>query len=166
MQTILVPIDFSGVSRLVIDQAIELARIVPAEIILINVVQQPLAITDFEPIVGESLRYTAEVERSARRHLKRLVPTMLKRGVQVDTVCEQGSPVPLIISQAKKRGVRYIALGSHGHTARYDLVIGSTASGVIKRASCPVMVVPALTKTKSKVRLRPVRKSTRAARKP
>jgi universal stress protein A len=33
-------------------------------------------------------------------------------------------------------------LGSHGHTAFYDLLVGSTAAGVLKHAPCPVVVVP------------------------
>jgi nucleotide-binding universal stress UspA family protein len=63
--------------------------------------------------------------------------------VKVDTVCVQGFPVPVILAQAKELGALYIVLGSHGHTAFYDLVVGGTARGVLRRAGCPVVVVPA-----------------------
>lgn len=35
-----------------------------------------------------------------------------------------------------------IVLGSHGHGALYDLLVGSVAEGVLRRAPCPVVVVP------------------------
>jgi nucleotide-binding universal stress UspA family protein len=34
-------------------------------------------------------------------------------------------------------------MGSHGHTAFYDLLVGSTTQGVLKKAPCPVLIVPA-----------------------
>jgi nucleotide-binding universal stress UspA family protein len=33
-------------------------------------------------------------------------------------------------------------MGSHGHTALYDLLVGSTTHGVLMRAQCPVVIVP------------------------
>jgi len=33
-------------------------------------------------------------------------------------------------------------MGSHGHTALYDLLLGSTTHGVLFRAPCPVVIVP------------------------
>jgi nucleotide-binding universal stress UspA family protein len=34
-------------------------------------------------------------------------------------------------------------LGSHGHGALFHLLIGSVSEGVIRQASCPVIIVPA-----------------------
>jgi len=34
-------------------------------------------------------------------------------------------------------------VGSHGHGAFYDLLVGSTTHGLLLRASCPVLIVPA-----------------------
>ena len=53
-----------------------------------------------------------------------------------------GAPVPLILEQAKALAADYIVMGSHGHTAFYDLLVGTTTHGVLKKAPCPVLVVP------------------------
>jgi hypothetical protein len=45
---------------------------------------------------------------------------------------------------------RHYVIGSHGHTAFHDLLVGGTASGVLKRATCPVVVVPAPVRKKTK----------------
>jgi universal stress protein A len=154
MKTILAPVDFSPVSRFVIDEAVALARVIGARVVLLHAVQLPGVVTDLGPLVGEALQFTAEAERGARRHLRGLQQRLSKRGVTVETICETGFPLPLVIQHAKRLAARYIVIGSHGHTAFYDLVIGSTTSGVLKRATCPVVVVPAQRKARKAVRAR------------
>jgi nucleotide-binding universal stress UspA family protein len=34
-------------------------------------------------------------------------------------------------------------VGSHGHGAAYDLLVGSISAGIIRKAEVPVVVVPA-----------------------
>ena len=51
--------------------------------------------------------------------------------------------MPEIIEQAQQLAADYIVIGSHGHTALHDLLAGGTASGVLKRATCPVVIIPA-----------------------
>ena len=143
MQTILVAIDFSPVSRRVIETAMMLARTVAGRVVLLHVVQPPMIVTDLAPLAGEALKFTAAVERGARQRLHRLQTRVSDGKVPVDTLCEQGSAVPLIVSCAKRLDAHYIVIGSHGHTALYELVVGGTASGVLKHAPCPVVVVPA-----------------------
>lgn len=72
-----------------------------------------------------------------------------------------GVPGRCIPEQAVELNADYIVLGSHGHGAFYDLVIGGTASRVLKEAHCPVVVVPHATLTKKAPRIRP-RPSARA----
>ena len=43
---------------------------------------------------------------------------------------------------AQKLGAEYIVIGSHGHSAAYDVLMGSVASGVVKKSPCSVLVVP------------------------
>ena len=143
MKTVLAAIDFSPVSQGVLRVATELARAIQGRVLLLNVVQAPSIVTDLAPLVSEVLQFTAEIERGARRHLHRIQKRLAGCGVTVETICCQGFPVATIIAYAKKVEADYVVLGSHGHTAFYDLIAGGTASGVLKRATCPVVVVPA-----------------------
>jgi len=58
----------------------------------------------------------------------------------VRTVQRLGDPVTEILARA--RGASFVVMGSHGHGAMYDLLVGSTAQGVLRKAPCPVLIVP------------------------
>jgi universal stress protein A len=143
MKTVLVALDFSPVTRAVLKAAIELARALHARVVLLNVVQPPTIVTDLAPLVGDVLQFTAEIERGSRRHLQQIQKRLAGDGAEVESICVQGFASATIVAHAKKLSADFIVLGSHGHTAFYDLITGSTASGVLKRATCPVVVVPA-----------------------
>ncbi len=143
MKTVLAAIDFSPVSRAVLKTATAISQAIHGRIVLLNVVQPPMIATDLGPLVGEVLQFTAEIERGSRRHLKQIQQRLAADGAAVESICVQGFASVTILAHAKKLGADYIVLGSHGHTAFHDLIAGSTASGVLKRAPCPVVVVPA-----------------------
>jgi nucleotide-binding universal stress UspA family protein len=149
MKTILAPIDFSAISRQVVNVALELAHAFKGRVVLLHSVQPaPIIATDLAPLVGAALRFTEDVQKAAIRHLHRIQHDRADSTVPVRTVCAMGYPVAQILAEAKKSEASYIVIGSHGHTAFHDLVAGSTASGVLKRATCPVVVVPSQKKGK------------------
>lgn len=144
-KTILVPIDFSPVTRLVVREAAKLARATDAKLVLMHsIAPPPMIAVDLVTMVEPSLMWTKEAEKSAKRHLRHLQSVLTKDGLQVEVLCTMGYPVPCIRAQMQKLPASYVVIGSHGHTALHDLVMGSTTGGVLKRASCPVVVVPAI----------------------
>jgi nucleotide-binding universal stress UspA family protein len=151
MKTILAPIDFSPISRRVVAEALELAEKLEGRVVLFHAVPpSPIVATDLAPLVGSALYFSDEAEKAALRHLHRQQHDLKKRRIMVDVACTSGHPATCVLQEAKKTNARYIVIGSHGHTAFYDLVTGSTASGVLKRAPCPVVVVPPLPKGKTR----------------
>jgi nucleotide-binding universal stress UspA family protein len=142
MNTVIAPIDFSRASRGVIDEAIRLARSVQGRVVVMHVVKPALFASEVAPIASTSVEMTAEVERVARAQLQTMQRQLMKKGISVETVCTTGSPIRRIVEQAENQAARYIVMGSHGRTALRQLVVGGTASGVLKKAACPVVVVP------------------------
>jgi universal stress protein A len=142
MKTVLAPIDFSPVSERVVERAIALARATGARLVLLHIVA-PL------PIIGKNLALTAvgaelaaAAEKGAANKLAKLQRSLRDEGVTAHAVHVRGDPRECIVEQAERLTADYIVIGSHGHTAFYDLLIGSTANGVLKRASCPVVIEP------------------------
>ncbi len=144
MKTILVPVDFSGATTVVVAQAVSLAKAMSARIVLLNVIQPPALIEEYGPLLENIAEITDAGEKASARHLARLQQQLERRGVQVRTQQATGAPVPHIVEKAAAVKADYIVMGSHGRTAFFDLLVGSTTHGVLRRAGCPVIVVPAV----------------------
>lgn len=142
MKTILAPIDFSAVSNSVAKEAAALARSFDGRVVLLTVVQLPVFINEYTGVM-DLTELTAAGERNAARQLEALGGKLNNEFVKTTTIQLTGNPVPIILEQAEAQDADYIVMGSHGHTAFYDLLVGSTTHGVLMRAKCPVVIVPA-----------------------
>lgn len=150
MKKILVPIDFSPISTAVMAEAVVLARSLGAQITLIHIVEPPTAVLDYGLMNINVPEITTAVEKATAQQLAKWRKRLQKPGISVKTVQATGFPVLEIITQSRKLGADYIVMGSHGHAAVYELLIGSTTSGVLKKAACPVLIVPAKKKKAAK----------------
>ena len=143
MKTILAPIDFSPASDAVVAQATALAHAVQGRLVLLSVVQPPLITSDYGPLIDNIADIISAAERSATERLEKVRQQALSAVAVVETEMAGGPPVQAITDAAARFSADFIVMGSHGHTALYDLVIGSTTHGVLKRAKCPVVIIPA-----------------------
>jgi nucleotide-binding universal stress UspA family protein len=145
MKTILVSVDFSDVTLKVVKAAVHLAKPFQSKIILVHV---------FEPVpplmnigggpdtvpVPQANQAISEPDYTER--FGRLQEKISSIGL-VSTIVElEGNPADLILSQADNSRVDLIVLGSHGRGPLSHLFLGSVADGVLKRARCPVLIVP------------------------
>lgn len=144
MKTILVPLDLSPAAVKVCDAACDLAKLIGARPILLHVVQPPPVFMSevYAFDAGQLTELGAAAEKNAVRKLRALTRHCAKRDVRVTTVQRSGVPVTAILAKARSLRARYIVMGSHGHGAMYDLLVGSTTHGVLKQAPCPVLIVP------------------------
>ena len=80
--------------------------------------------------------------KNAKRRLAHIQEQFGEAGITVFTLHLVGISGATILARAKELSADYIAIGSHGHGAFYDLIVGSTTSYVRKEATCPVLVIP------------------------
>lgn len=137
---ILIPTDFSTLSRVAIDFAIQLGRKFKAELILLSVVYQDgpsrasLKAKDLEEILINDARnefvYLLEELKS---------PYNPKLKYEVTT----GYPVSKVISNyADNNNIDLIIMGTKGATGLKKIFLGSNAASVIDKSSVPVIAVP------------------------
>ena len=143
MKTILAPIDFSSATESVVTEAASLARAFGGKVVLLTVLQPPAITNEYSALVDNLSEIMAAGEKNAARRLAELEARLKGEQVSVETLQLNGPPIRLIVEQAKTLGAAYIVMGSHGHTALYDLLVGSTTHGVLMRAGCPVVITPA-----------------------
>lgn len=144
MKTILTPIDFSIATEGVIEAACALAGSRQARILLLHVVQPPVLTSDYG-IALENFQEAIEVsEKHAEKRLAEFKERIqaLQPGLVVETKLVSGPPVSEILGAAHDADTAYIVMGSHGHNALYDLLVGTTTHGVLHRAKYPVVIVP------------------------
>ena len=58
-----------------------------------------------------------------------------------EILIEGGSPAELIVQTAKEKNFDLIVMGTHGHGVIADVLVGSTASWVVRHSSIPVLVI-------------------------
>jgi nucleotide-binding universal stress UspA family protein len=142
MKTILVPIDLSTATESVCASAAALAKDLGAKLVLLHIVQPPVITSDYG-IPMENLEELVSVsEKAAAKQLQAMKDKYESPGLTVELHQVVGAPVPLILEEARSRKVDYLVMGSHGHTALYDLLVGTTTHGILKAAPCPVIIVP------------------------
>ncbi len=144
MKTILAPIDFSDVTLEVLQNAVDLARALEAQLHVLNVVPLTPGMVGYMSEAG----FVGPIPPTQQQDLeneKKLVGQFLERietsGVQIQTTVLPGTPIHEILEAAGNVDADMIVIGSHGHGALYHLLLGSVSDAVIRRASCPVLIV-------------------------
>ena len=150
MKTILTPIDFSGITDSVVSEAGVLSKALGGRVVLLNVLQPPVITSEYGPFMENIGEIVLVAEKSAAKQLARLQEQFARDGIKADVQQLTGAPVLKILEQAGKEAADYIVMGSHGHTAFYDLLVGSTTHGVLLKSRCPVIIVPAQKKNAAK----------------
>ncbi len=136
IERILCPIDFSDFSSRALAQAVAVATWYRAELTVLYVFQVVSALDlpprtlkdpDREQLVGEMRRFAGAV------------PSTLS----IRFVVREASDVrEEILAQTETLETHLLVIGSHGRPKFDRLVLGSVTEKIIRKATCPVMVVP------------------------
>jgi nucleotide-binding universal stress UspA family protein len=152
MKTLLVPVDLSDASKPVLEKAAELAQNLSARVIVLHIVEPvatyvPVGATMDVIAAAPPPVETTESLSAPDSRLKALAEPLQSAGLEVEIVSLIGLAIDDILEQAEKCHADYIILGSHGHGALYHLFSGSVVTGILKRAKCPIIVVPSRLET-------------------
>ncbi len=138
---ILVPIDFSTYSKKALQYAVPFARKFKGEIVLLHVVEPAIYPADFNfgqvgiPSIEDELKTKAEQE------LQKLQERETKRRARSSIMVRVGKPFIEIINLAKEENIDLIIMATHGHSGIEQILFGSTAERVVRKAHCPVLTV-------------------------
>ena len=160
MKRILVPIDFSDATLRVIDLAQQLAKALDAEIHLIHVKELTAAaapgtlgyglasMPELAPMSGipvpvfDPMPETVPVDEGEQSKLTHWQEQITRSGVKVTLREPTGAVVEEILNEADVVNADLIVIGTHGHGAMYNLLVGGVTKGVLKHSARPVLLVP------------------------
>ncbi len=135
---ILVAVDFSSESRVVVNKALEIARRNKAGLTLIHVVEYTGAVYAGDIPLPEDLELDQRLADQAKGQLKAMTEEL---GIpDAAQVVEIGVPKREIVRMAVERKADLIVIGSHGRHG-LQLLLGSTANGVLHLSECDVLAV-------------------------
>jgi nucleotide-binding universal stress UspA family protein len=143
LQKILVPVDFSECAREGAKYASVFATRVGANLLLMHVIQPP-DYTAQKQSSGEVERspLVAAARLEAEDKLEELVNFLPLVGISAEIEVGVGLPVERLAEETKRPDVDMVITSTHGYTGLRHALIGSTAEQLVRRAHCPVLVVP------------------------
>jgi len=136
-------IDFSPVSKAVVEQAASIAEAFSAEITLIHAAPPEPDFVGYEVDTKPIRDDRANEIRAEHRELQSMADALRARGIAARAILVQGPAVEKIVGEAERLDADAIVIGSHGHGAIYRALLGSISEGVLRAAKRPVLVVPA-----------------------
>jgi nucleotide-binding universal stress UspA family protein len=148
MRSILAFIDFSDVTDAVVENAADLARAFKAKLILVHVTTPEADYEGGEMRTNISREGVAGEMHRYHHRLQKLESDYRDAGIDatsllVRSTSARGKPVRKILQEIMRVRPDLIVVGSHGHGLVHKVLLGSVSSAVVRKAPCPVVVVPA-----------------------
>lgn len=146
---ILVAIDGSPQSMRAADYAIKITREYESELVALYVLYSRTGFAFHNETLAGMVtpnsinELIVQAKEEAEKWFENIKQNGAGANVQIKTeaVITAISVVEAIISYAEKENIDLIITGSRGHSAFKKLFLGSTASGIITYAHCPVMII-------------------------
>jgi len=140
IKKILVPVDFSSLSKKAFKYALRLAQQFKAELTVLHVLE-PIVPATFEGLQVPP-PFPEEDSSGAAKSLSTLADSARTAGVpKARSFCRRGLASHEIVDAAKDLDVDLIVIATHGYIGWKHFCIGSTAERVVRAALCPVLVV-------------------------
>ncbi len=138
---ILVPLDGSAPAEKVLPHVLELARTNQAEIVLFQV-----PVYAYGDEAGKPNRFILPDERKqaiseSKKYLNKVRSDLMRLGVRVSTVIEEGEAAPRIVEYARQANVDLIAMFSSVRNSWHRILHGSVVEEVMRWSGKPVLLV-------------------------
>jgi nucleotide-binding universal stress UspA family protein len=139
-KTILVPHDFGTGSDHALAYAVELAKALGAELVVMHAYEIPMiGFPDGAIIATPEL--ASRISEAAQIGLTKAIEPLARAGIAARTLLKQGPTWRTIIDTATEIRAGMIVMGTHGRHGLPRALLGSVAEKVVRSAHCPVLTV-------------------------
>lgn len=134
---IVVAYDGSADSKKAVEMAVDLAKNMPAKVVIVSAYDVPTALID----EGRYTVFAKDFEAACEEKLAEVQKHCAERGVNADTFVLQGNPADEIIKYAQEEAAYLIITGTRGLGGFARLLMGSVAHKLVTYSDIPVLVV-------------------------
>ncbi len=147
MHKLVAMLDFSDVTPAVLRVARQIAHGLGSRVYLIHVEMPESMMENSEPRKNVSRDGLASEMRRDHRALQVLQQELKQEGIEavpllVRSPSTRGNPASKIVETLRHLMPDLVVVGSHGHHALYQLLVGSVSEAVLRQGLWPVLVVP------------------------
>lgn len=146
IEKILVPVDFSSLSRDGLRYAVQFARTFASEITVLHVLDlgysEPKEVETMEHRKGFVGASTRQVLKEVREEMRKFLSSVAFGRVRTKSAILIGPPVEQISDFALSNDFDLIISSTHGLTGFKHVLIGSVAERLVRQSRVPLLVVP------------------------
>lgn len=141
MKKVLVPTDFSECANNAVNFAVQTAKYLPVQVILLHSYERSdSAYTRYVGLDGE---YSAMLLKDINDNMNNLANSIKETdGIEIETIVTDTSLNESIISVSEERGIDLVVMGTHGATGFREKFWGSKTAALIDKTIVPLMVIP------------------------
>ena len=139
---ILVAVDLSPATVKVVEAAGRVAKLTGATLYILHVAEPEPDFVGYDAGPQGVRTRVANVLRREHRDVQALAESLRNDGLDATALLIQGPTVETTLKEADNLKAELIVVGTHGHGAVYDVLVGSYSAGIIRRSKLPVLVVP------------------------
>jgi nucleotide-binding universal stress UspA family protein len=136
-ERILVPIDFTDISRRALDYAKSIARLNESTLFLVHANEGANPTTSPEVVWFEQLT----VQGPEEQQLKTQAAELHSQGPRAKAISLSGAIQHEVLATAEKENADLIVLGTHARTGLPRFLFRSDAEAMYRNASCPILVI-------------------------
>ncbi|MBU4261124.1 MAG: universal stress protein [Proteobacteria bacterium] len=141
MKKILVPVDLSHASTILLQYANTIAEKFGARLIFLFVVEDLYSYSGL-PVEIRLDPFEEDYKSYSRRNMENFLEENRHYVTgEYESIVLSGHPAKEIIDYADSEDIDLIVIGTHGFSGLDRMIFGSVAEKVIKMAPCPIMVV-------------------------
>jgi len=139
---LLVALDLSEQSELIVKKAEELAKEMSAQVWILHNAEPAPDVLEFRADPQAARDSLAEKFHREHRQIQEIAKRLRKEGLEATALLVHGPTVEVILKEASDLDVDMIVVGSHGRGAVFHLIMGSVSEGILRKSRCPVLIVP------------------------
>lgn len=139
---ILVAVDLSPASEKVVETAGAVAKLTGATIYILHIAEPEPDFVGYDAGPEVVRTQVAQELRREHRDVQALAKKLRNEDLDATALLIRGPTVETTLKEAENLEADLIVVGTHGHGAVYDVLVGSYSAGIIRRSKLPVLVVP------------------------
>lgn len=140
IRNIIVPTDFSELSKTSFSYAVDIAKRWNAKIHLMYVLEKTPPFLAMRSLDVNEKEVLDTMEKEAKEDLDNLIEDFGVHELEVVPILKKGLDYEEIVKYSKDINADLIVIATHGHTGLLHTLLGSVAEKVIRYAKCPVLV--------------------------